>query len=135
GMWWWYPLPLKPPATTGPAAALEGEEALAKWNELSPPQFLTLAKTDKPIWVGVQAYKKNDTSRYPTPLEYRAQAYIAIIHGANRCADAVEITCSSPQIKAGSANVVSENREVKISAGALHDTFKPYEVHVYEVSQ
>jgi hypothetical protein len=42
---------------------------------------LTNAKTSKPIWVGVQSYKKKD-SRFPTPLEYRSQAYVALIHGA-----------------------------------------------------
>src|SRR5439155_5684205 len=80
GMWWWYPLPFKQRSAT--AQALEGEEAVAaaKWNEMVPPTFLTTAKTDKPIWVGVQSYKKKD-SRFPTPIEYRSQAYVAIIHG------------------------------------------------------
>jgi hypothetical protein len=78
GMWWWYPLP------PGGARAniLEGEE-LVEAKELAPPSFLTLRKTDKPIWVGVQSYKKPQPwARYPLPIEYRAQAYIAVIHGA-----------------------------------------------------
>ena len=78
GMWWWYPLPLRTGPTT--ANALEGEEATHR-PELVPPEFLVKRNTDKPIWVGLQSYKKKD-SRYPTPVEYRAQAYIAIIHGA-----------------------------------------------------
>ncbi len=77
GMWWWYPLPFKQ-STTG--NALEGDEGPGG-NEMVPPSFLVNAKSQKPIWVGVQSYKKKD-QRYPTPLEYRSQAYIAIIHGA-----------------------------------------------------
>jgi hypothetical protein len=77
GMWWWYPLPLG-----GNATALEGDEG-PRGTELVPPAFLVNRKTQKPIWVGVQAYKKPPAwSRYPTPVEYRAQAYIAIAHGA-----------------------------------------------------
>src|SRR5262249_49883104 len=50
---------------------------------MAPPSFLTLRNTDKPIWVGVQSYKKpHDWARFPTPIEYRSQAYIAVIHGA-----------------------------------------------------
>jgi hypothetical protein len=30
----------------------------------------------------VQSYKKPKNGRYPTPIEYRAQAYIALLHGA-----------------------------------------------------
>ena len=78
GMWWWYPFPLKSAA----ADALEGEEASATANELVLPTFLTQAKTSKPIWLGIQSYKKNDKSRYPTPAEYRSQAYLGVIHGA-----------------------------------------------------
>jgi len=77
GMWWWYPLPFK---TSTTANALEGDEG-PPGNEMVPPSFLVNATTRKPIWVGVQSYKKKD-SRYPTPLEYRSQAYVAIINGA-----------------------------------------------------
>jgi hypothetical protein len=77
GMWWWYPIPLQKRA----GAALEGEEASAS-DEMTPPEFLVKRNTDKPIWVGVQSYKKNEKSRYPNYTEYRAQAYIALIHGA-----------------------------------------------------
>lgn len=76
GMWWWYPFPLK----TGAADALEGEEA-GKADELEMPTFLTNTATKKPIWLGIQSYKKKD-SRYPTPAEYRSQAYLAVIRGA-----------------------------------------------------
>ena len=51
--------------------------------ELEPPSFLVKRNTDKPIWVGVQSYNKGGPkNRYPTPAEYRAQAYLSIIHGA-----------------------------------------------------
>ena len=76
-MWWWYPFPLKARATE----ALEGTEAGGP--VLEPPTFLTQRQTAKPIWVGVQAYRKPGASeRYPTPAEYRAQAYLALISGA-----------------------------------------------------
>lgn len=78
GMWWWYPIPLGPK----PADALQGEE-LTRSRELAPPAFLTGRNTDKPLWVGVQSYKKPQTwARYPNAAEYRAQAYLALIHGA-----------------------------------------------------
>lgn len=77
GMWWWYPFPLKSRA----ADALEGTEAGGP--VLEPPTFLTERQTTKPVWVGVQAYRKpGATERYPTPDEYRAQAYLALIGGA-----------------------------------------------------
>ncbi|MBN1491956.1 MAG: hypothetical protein JXA69_18735 [Phycisphaerae bacterium] len=78
GMWWWYPFPLRSQG----GDALQGEEASAGM-ALPLPTFLTERTTDKPIWVGVQAYKKPGADgRYPTPTEYRAQAYLALIHGA-----------------------------------------------------
>jgi hypothetical protein len=79
GMWWWYPIP----AGGGrESSVLEGDE-YTKALELVPPSFLTLRKTEKPLWVGLQSYKKPaEFGRYSTPAEYRAQAYIAIIHGA-----------------------------------------------------
>jgi hypothetical protein len=76
GMWWWYPFPLKARA----ANALEGEES-STGQELDLPTFLTKAITKKPLWVGIQSYKKKD-SRYPTPQEYRCQAYLALAAGA-----------------------------------------------------
>lgn len=81
GMWWWYPFPL--PATSAKQGdALQGEDA-PHGSELVPPAFLTQSKTDKPLWVGVQSYKKpGKDARYPTAAEYRAQAYSALIHGA-----------------------------------------------------
>ncbi len=78
GMWWWYPIP----AGASRENMLEGDEFTCA-RELTPPSFLTLRNTNKPLWVGVQAYKKpNETGRYPTPDEYRAQAYLSIIYGA-----------------------------------------------------
>lgn len=77
GMWWWYPFPLKSRVTD----ALEGTEAGGA--VLEAPTFLTQRQTAKPIWVGIQAYRKpGATERYPTPAEYRAQAYLALISGA-----------------------------------------------------
>jgi hypothetical protein len=77
GMWWWYPFPLKARA----ADALEGTEAGGP--VLEPPTFLTQRQTSKPIWVGVQSYRKPGAAeRYPTRAEYRAQAYLALLSGA-----------------------------------------------------
>ncbi len=74
GMWWWYPLPLK----AGAGDDLQGESAQGRL-ELDPPPFLTQRTTRKPVWVGVQSYKKPVADgRYPTPAEYCAQAYVAI---------------------------------------------------------
>jgi hypothetical protein len=200
GMWWWYPIPLQ----KREGAALEGEEASAS-DEMTPPTFLTQRNTDKPLWVGVQSYKKNDKSRYPNYTEYRAQAYIALIHGAkglmwyggsvtggifldlkeghwddlkkvahemnemipvflsptldapkfspakapmsvmlkktkdgpvlivaNRGASAIEVTFDVSQ-HSGSAKVLNENRDVRVSDSKLKDKFEPYEVHVYSL--
>ena len=82
GMWWWYPFPLKRggPTASRPDDALQGEQA-GSGMLLEPPAFLN-APTDKPIWVGIQAYKKPGPNRYPTPAEYRAQAYLSVIAGA-----------------------------------------------------
>jgi hypothetical protein len=77
GMWWWYPFPMSPRSGN----ALEGEED-AKSGEIDPPAFLIGTKTTKPIWTSLQAYKKDEKSRYPTAQEYRAQAYIGVISGA-----------------------------------------------------
>ena len=79
GMWWWYPFPLNERNDTG--MELEGDR-FGSGAELIPPPFLAQPTTNKPIWVGIQAYKKDAKSRYPTPAEYRAQAYLSIIHGA-----------------------------------------------------
>jgi uncharacterized protein GlcG (DUF336 family) len=54
GMWWWYPIPLAP----AKADALEGDEGKPGTDELSPPSFLVNRATDKPLWCGVQSYKK-----------------------------------------------------------------------------
>lgn len=77
GMWWWYPFPLKKVA----AGALEGDEGNSAL-EMVLPVFLTHRNTDKPLWVGIQSYAQKKSSRYPTPTEYRAQAYAAICAGA-----------------------------------------------------
>jgi hypothetical protein len=82
GMWWWYPIPLG----GGKPEALEGDEGKPGTLELVPPSWLVNRNTDKPLWAGVQAYKKPEKNvpgaRYPKPAEYRAQAYVAVIHGA-----------------------------------------------------
>ena len=202
GMWWWYPLPLG-----GEATALEGDEG-PRGTELVPPAFLVNRNTDKPIWVGVQAYKKPSAwARYPNPTEYRAQAYIAIAHGArglmwyggsvtggmylkpdearwdyvqtlakelrelspvllgqtlaapkfspseapvsvvlkrggnrlvliatNRGAKPVTLTLTSPELRYGTVNVLTENRTLEVKGGAIGDRFEPYGVHVYQQS-
>lgn len=85
GMWGWYPFPLglhETPDTTQPAADLgDGTSATT---ELVPPKFLMQATTTKPIWARLQAFCKPVARdcRFPTAAEYRAQAYLAIIHGA-----------------------------------------------------
>jgi hypothetical protein len=79
GQWWWYPLPLKEQLDTG--LEIQGAK-MGSGSELVPPPFLAQRTTNKPIWVGIQGYKKGDDSRYPTPAEYRAQAYLAVICGA-----------------------------------------------------
>ena len=77
GMWWWYPFPMQ----RRNGDILDGEED-ARSDELNPPAFLVGTQTTKPIWTSLQAYKKDDKSRYPTPQEYRAQAYLGVINGA-----------------------------------------------------
>jgi hypothetical protein len=77
GMWWWYPIP-----PLGPKGGALGGDEITAGNELVPPAFLTLSKLMQPLWVGLQSYKKPQSyGRFPTPAEYRAQAYLAIIHG------------------------------------------------------
>ncbi|HZZ42972.1 MAG TPA: hypothetical protein VFE58_08540 [Tepidisphaeraceae bacterium] len=76
GMWWWYPYPLIGRGVND----LEGEEASAS-TTLEPPTFLVQRNTTKPVWTALQAYEKKG-SRYPTPVEYRQQAYYGIIEGA-----------------------------------------------------
>jgi hypothetical protein len=76
-IWWWYPFPIRKGGRPG---AYEGEE-IGQRLELVPPSFLTEAKTNKPIFVVLQSYKK-DKGRFPTDQEYRAQPYLAYIHGA-----------------------------------------------------
>jgi hypothetical protein len=77
GMWWWYPIPLG----GGKPEALEGDEGKPGTLELVPPSWLVNRKTDKPLWAGVQSYKKPKNGRYPNATEYRSQGYIAVIHG------------------------------------------------------
>lgn len=65
GVWWWYPIPLK---STVPI--------------LAPPAWLTNTSTKKPLWIAIQSYEQPWAhSRYPTPAEYRAMAYLSIIKG------------------------------------------------------
>ncbi|MDO9464535.1 MAG: hypothetical protein Q7J67_04470 [bacterium] len=68
GVWWWYPFPLQ-----------------GKQTEVIIPDWLVdnVALTDKPIWVAPQSYKgEAENKRFPTPEEYRIQAYLSVIHGA-----------------------------------------------------
>jgi hypothetical protein len=66
----------------GQGDPLAGEVA-GEGSALEPPAFLMQAVTKKPLWVGVQSYRKPGTQgRYPTPAEYRAQAFAAVCSGA-----------------------------------------------------
>jgi hypothetical protein len=75
GIWWWYPIPLKEPDGNGvdPAATA---------GLLQPPSWLTTTTSKKPLWIAIQSYKKpSKEARFPTPEEYRCQAYLGIING------------------------------------------------------
>jgi hypothetical protein len=76
GIWWWYPFPLVSSNTT----ALEGTEGAG--DVLQSPSWLTTTKSKKPLWIAIQAYQKPKLeSRFPTPEEYRCEAYLSIIYG------------------------------------------------------
>jgi hypothetical protein len=77
GIWWWYPIPLKEPDGNG----LEG--GANPRGLLDPPSWLTTTLSRKPLWIAIQAYQKPSLeARFPTPAEYRCQAYLSIINGA-----------------------------------------------------
>ncbi len=76
GIWWWYPIPLKEPDGNG----LTGGQKVQ--GVLEPPSWLTTTTSKKPLWLAFQAYQKpSKDARYPTPDEYRCQAYLSIING------------------------------------------------------
>ncbi len=76
GIWWWYPIPLKEADGNG----LDGSQKIA--GVLEPPSWLTTTTSKKPLWIAFQAYQKpSKDARYPTPAEYRCQAYLSIING------------------------------------------------------
>lgn len=77
GMWWYYPIPLGAGEMT---ALLEGQDPSDR-GVLPVPSFL--ASTRKPVWVGLQAYRRpGSDGRMPTPAEHRCMAYLALVHGA-----------------------------------------------------
>ena len=77
GIWWWYPIPIRPAKTN----ALEGQEKTAEL-QLQPPSWLTTTISKKPLWIAIQSYQKPaQDARFPTPGEYRCQAYLSIING------------------------------------------------------
>ncbi|PWU15928.1 MAG: hypothetical protein C5B50_14560 [Verrucomicrobia bacterium] len=77
GIWWWYPFPLKEPDGNG----LEGGASGA--DELQPPVWLTTTLSKKPLWIAFQAYQKPSRDAvFPTPAQYRCQAYLSLIYGA-----------------------------------------------------
>ena len=77
GIWWWYPIPIRPAQTN----ALEGQEKSVEL-ELQPPSWLTTTHSKKPLWIAIQSYQKPaKDARFPTPEEYRCQAYLSIING------------------------------------------------------
>ena len=76
GIWWWYPFPLKEPDGNG----LEGGQRVP--GQLEPPSWLTTTLCKKPLWIAIQAYQKpSKGAPFPTPEEYRCQAYLSIIYG------------------------------------------------------
>lgn len=76
GIWWWYPIPLRPAQTN----LLEGAETAELL--LQPPSWLTTTLSKKPLWIAIQAYQKpHRDARFPTPAEYRCMAYLSIING------------------------------------------------------
>jgi hypothetical protein len=78
GIWWWYPIPLQAaPAGNGLDGREKGSAAL-----LDPPSWLTTTLSKKPLWIAVQSYQKPQRdARFPTPDEYRCQAYLSVING------------------------------------------------------
>ncbi len=76
GIWWWYPIPIQ----NEEGNALEGVEKTG--GLLEPPSWLTTTCSKKPLWIAIQSYQKSDKeARFPTPAEYRCQAYLSIING------------------------------------------------------
>jgi len=76
GIWWWYPIPMQP----NKCSALEGREQAGDLME--PPSWLTTTHSKKPLWIAIQAYQKpQKDARFPTPEEYRCEAYLSIISG------------------------------------------------------
>ena len=74
GIWWWYPIPLKEPDGNGIDAG--------KRTQLEAPSWLTTTRSQKPLWIAIQAYQqKSKEGRFPTPAEYRSLAYLSIING------------------------------------------------------
>jgi hypothetical protein len=76
GIWWWYPIPIR----TAGSNALEGQEGTG--SVMESPSWLTTTHSKKPLWIAIQAYQKPARdARFPTPAEYRCQAYLSIIYG------------------------------------------------------
>lgn len=76
GIWWWYPIPLHAPDGNG----LDGREPGA--GLLQPPSWLTTTQSRKPLWIAIQSYQQpRRDGRFPTPVEYRAMAYLSVIAG------------------------------------------------------
>src|SRR4029077_17177511 len=71
-----YPIPLK----GGDANGLDGTEK--DGSQMEPPAWLTTTHSKKPLWIAIQSYQKPARdARFPTPEEYRCQAYLSIING------------------------------------------------------
>ncbi len=76
GIWWWYPIPV----TSADGNGLEGADA--KRDLMEPPSWVTTTISKRPLWIAIQAYQKPaKDARFPTPAEYRCQAYLSIING------------------------------------------------------
>lgn len=77
GIWWWYPIPRRGSGGDD----LQGRDALPA-HALEPPSWLTATLSKKPLWIAVQSYQQpRPDGRFPTPAEYRALAYLSILHG------------------------------------------------------
>jgi hypothetical protein len=77
GIWWWYPFPLKEPDGNGLQGGASGAD------ELQAPSWLTTTRSKKPLWIAFQAYQKpSRDALFPTPAQYRCQAYLSLIYGA-----------------------------------------------------
>jgi hypothetical protein len=56
-----------------------------------------------------------------------------VVLAVNRCIRPMDAMLQLPGTPASKANVRFENRTIAVAAGAIHDRFGPYEVHIYQL--